>query len=71
MYGESVYRVKRYLRDHDLTEHINLFDENHSYTSLSPDVKHNNPDDAFSRVPYYKGSQFLEFIESVVGEQAF
>jgi leukotriene-A4 hydrolase len=42
-----------------------------SYTSLCPDLAHNNPDDAFSAIPYNKGSQFLEYVESIVGEEAF
>lgn len=69
--NSSVSNAKRYLRNLDLKEHIALFGESHSYTSLCPDIQHTNPDDSFSRVPYFKGSDFLEYVEGVVGEQAF
>ena len=39
-----------------------------SYSSLYPIFNGNNPDDAFSTIPYEKGFQFLTFIETLIGE---
>ena len=36
-------------------------------TRLEPDIDDIDPDDAFSRVPYEKGSLFLLYLEQVVG----
>ena len=41
---------------------------NNSYSSLYPIFNGNNPDDAFSTIPYEKGFQFLTFIETLIGE---
>jgi len=43
-----------------LAEAVKLFGEDHNYTRLVPDLSDGaDPDDAFSRVPYEKGSYFL------------
>ena len=36
-------------------------------TCLEPDIDDVDPDDAFSRVPYEKGSLFLFYLEQLVG----
>lgn len=36
-------------------------------TKLVPDLKGLHPDEAFSRVPYEKGSLFLRYLEQCVG----
>lgn len=43
----------------------------HKYTSLNPNCGAANPEDAFSRVPYEKGYQFLLYLESLEGETNF
>jgi leukotriene-A4 hydrolase len=41
-----------------------------NYSSLTPKAgKDNNPDDAFSTIPYEKGFQFLHYLETLVGEE--
>lgn len=37
------------------------------FTKLVVDLSNHNPDDAFSSVPYMKGSTFLRYIENLVG----
>eukprot|EP00741_Cyanophora_paradoxa_P010699 tig00020538_g10341.t1 len=37
------------------------------YTKLVPDLEDVDPDDAFSKVPYEKGSLFLRYLEKLVG----
>jgi len=39
----------------------------HPYTCLVPKLEGVDPDDAFSRVPYEKGSTFLWYLEELVG----
>ena len=36
-------------------------------TRLEPEIDEIDPDDAFSRVPYEKGSLFLFYLEQIVG----
>jgi leukotriene-A4 hydrolase len=38
---------------------------------LYPILDHDNPDDAFSKVPYNKGYIFLSYLESLVGQDLF
>ncbi|CAK68007.1 unnamed protein product (macronuclear) [Paramecium tetraurelia] len=42
-----------------------------NFSSLHPDTTGLNPDDSFSEIPYEKGYQFLNYLESIVGEQDF
>ena len=41
---------------------------NDSYSSLFPDIGDDDPENSFSDVPYEKGSQFMYYIESLLGE---
>ncbi|KPJ12486.1 Leukotriene A-4 hydrolase [Papilio machaon] len=52
----------------ELTETINEeFGPTSPLTRLVPDLNGVHPDDAFSRVPYEKGSLFLRYLEDLVG----
>ncbi|CAH2042554.1 unnamed protein product, partial [Iphiclides podalirius] len=52
----------------ELSETINdHFGAASPLTKLVPDLKGVHPDDAFSRVPYEKGSLFLRYLEDLVG----
>ena len=44
-----------------------VFGKEHPYTHLVPDLKGVDPDDAFSTVPYEKGSNFLMYLEQKLG----
>ncbi|KRX00695.1 Armadillo-type fold [Pseudocohnilembus persalinus] len=58
----------------ELVNAVRGFGSKHEYTKLQPNLKHNNPDDAFSQVPYVKGCQFLMYLErqlGINGEQIF
>ena len=53
---------------HTLVETINVtLGKNHPYTLLVPDLKGVDPDDAFSSVPYEKGSALLLTLEQMIG----
>ncbi|XP_028167560.1 leukotriene A-4 hydrolase isoform X1 [Ostrinia furnacalis] len=52
----------------ELSETVNdQFGSSNPLTRLVPDLHGVHPDDAFSRVPYEKGSLFLRYIEDLVG----
>merc|ERR1711983_66636 len=52
----------------ELEETVNkVFSPSHPYTKLVPDLTGVDPDDAFSVVPYEKGSTFLWYLEDLVG----
>lgn len=72
LYGEKNYQLDILLENISLCESIKNLGEEHSYTSLQPffgDLK--NPDDAFSKIPYEKGFQFLLYLENTIGEEVF
>lgn len=50
-----------------LTDSIEQFGEDHEFTKLIPDLKGKDPDDAFSSIPYEKGSNFLYYLEKLIG----
>ncbi|CAK4031343.1 Leukotriene A-4 hydrolase [Lecanosticta acicola] len=50
-----------------LSDSIAQFGEDHDFTKLIPDLKGRDPDDAFSSIPYEKGSTFLYHLEKLVG----
>lgn len=52
-----------------LQDDVELLPE--KFTKLIPDLGDNDPDDAFSSVPYEKGFNLLYTLEKIVGEQAF
>uniref|UniRef100_A0A7S1TM88 Peptidase M1 leukotriene A4 hydrolase/aminopeptidase C-terminal domain-containing protein n=1 Tax=Erythrolobus australicus TaxID=1077150 RepID=A0A7S1TM88_9RHOD len=54
-----------------LRDDIALFGEDNVLTALCPPLSGVDPDDAFSRVPYEKGFQFLLHIERELGSELF
>ena len=50
-----------------LSDSIKQFGEEHEFTKLIPGLKGQDPDDAFSSIPYEKGSTFLYFLEKWIG----
>jgi len=68
VFGEASRHFTANLRWKELVETIEVdYGVKHPYTSLVPDLKGVDPDDAFSRVPYEKGSTFLWYLEDLVG----
>jgi len=71
MRGEAVRHFTANLRWKELEETVNkVFSPTHPYTKLVPDLAGVDPDDAFSRIPYEKGSTFLWYLEETVGGAA-
>eukprot|EP00753_Platysulcus_tardus_P004962 PLAT12798.1.p2 GENE.PLAT12798.1~~PLAT12798.1.p2 ORF type:complete len:689 (+),score=370.56 PLAT12798.1:38-2068(+) len=55
-----------------MKDSVDLFGHDHPFTALIPDLSGNaDPDDAFSSVPYEKGFNFLYYLQSLVGKEAF
>ena len=68
LHGEPARHFSAILRWRDLEETINnVFGPTSPFTSLVPKLAGVDPDDAFSRVPYEKGSTFLWYLEDTVG----
>ena len=68
MRGEKARHFSAILRWKELEECVgNLFGPTHPYTVLVPKLAGVDPDDAFSVVPYEKGSTFLWYLEDTVG----
>jgi len=71
MKGESERHFKSMLRWAELEEAVfEEFSPHHEFTKLVPSLIGVDPDDAFCRVPYEKGSTFLWFLEQKVGGAA-
>ncbi|KAG9238425.1 putative leukotriene A-4 hydrolase like protein [Amylocarpus encephaloides] len=49
-----------------LEDSVNLFGADHEFTKLVIDLKGNDPDDAFSSIPYEKGFHFLYYLEKLL-----
>jgi leukotriene-A4 hydrolase len=50
---------------------VERYGEDHEFTRLVPTLKGQDPDDAFSSIPYEKGFTFLFFLEKLVGKEKF
>ncbi|KAI1316324.1 Leukotriene A-4 hydrolase [Mortierella claussenii] len=50
-----------------LQESVDLYGKDHPFTALRPCLREQDPDDAFSRVPYEKGFNLLYYLEKHLG----
>ncbi|KAG0341414.1 Leukotriene A-4 hydrolase [Podila humilis] len=50
-----------------LQESVSLYGDKHPFTALRPCLRGEDPDDAFSRVPYEKGFNLLYYLEKHLG----
>ena len=71
IFGEDMENLEAMVGNSELENDIDMFGEDHNYTQLMPNYEGVNPDDGFSSVPYEKGYQFLVYLESLVGKEAF
>jgi len=53
-----------------LSDDVARYGADHPYTTLSPPLRDEDPDDAFSSVPYEKGFNLLNYLSTVVGGHA-
>lgn len=54
-----------------LTDSVDQFGADHEFTKLIIDLKGEDPDDAFSSIPYEKGFNFLYYLEKLIGKDKF
>lgn len=55
LYGAEFKKVSSLVGNNSMVTDMKLFGMNHSYSSLTPNVTLDNPDNAFSTIPYEKG----------------
>ncbi|KAL4997768.1 leukotriene A-4 hydrolase [Aspergillus recurvatus] len=54
-----------------LRDSVEHYGNGHEFTKLVPNLKGEDPDDAFSTIPYEKGFNFLFHLENLVGKDKF
>ena len=54
----------------ELSADIISFGESKSFTQLRPFLLGRNPDDAFNKIPYEKGYNFLYYLETIVNKES-
>ena len=68
LHGESSRDFSAIIGWKALQDSVKNFGEDHEFTKMIPDLKGKDPDDAFSSVPYEKGSTFLYHLEKLIGK---
>jgi leukotriene-A4 hydrolase len=71
IHGEEFAKVEALLGNYSMFTDMQNYGLNNVYSSLHPTLKGDNPDNAFSTVPYEKGFQLLTYLESFIGEELF
>jgi len=69
LHGKDFAQTEALLGNASLWGDMSTYGLDNTYASIHPVLKGDNPDNAFSEVPYEKGFQFLHYIESVIGEE--
>lgn len=67
LYGEQFMKVQSVNGNSSMIEDMLGYGFNHTFSSLHPEEKGVDPNDAFSDVPYEKGYQFLYYIQTLLG----
>ena len=69
--GDEYYKVASKVGNATMYFNMLEYGMDHSYSSMYPQTGRNDPDDAFSRVPYEKGFQFATFLDELIGYDDF
>jgi leukotriene A-4 hydrolase/aminopeptidase len=69
VYGDNRYKMEMSLGYADLQADLKDLDDHDQL--LAVDIRGRDPDDAFSNIPYEKGSLFLYEMEQIVGRETF
>ncbi|KAF9430026.1 Leukotriene A-4 hydrolase [Podila epigama] len=67
MQGKEAAEFSAIIGHKALTESVNLYGKDHPFTALRPCLRGEDPDDAFSSVPYEKGFNLLYYLEKHLG----
>lgn len=72
LYGEDYAKIEYYVGNTSMYfDDMLSYGLDNSYSSLFPDIGDDDPENSFSGVPYDKGAQFMYWIETVLGKDAF
>jgi leukotriene-A4 hydrolase len=69
LHGQEVAILGWAIGEAALTSSLERFGANSPFTRLRTDLAGMDPDDAFSAIPYEKGSRFLALLEQTVGRE--
>jgi leukotriene-A4 hydrolase len=70
-YGLDYIKIDYYTGNTTMYQQmVDWYGLDNSYSSLFPDIGDDDPENSFSRVPYDKGSQFMYYIETLLGPEA-
>ena len=67
---EDLAKLDMMIAYKDLIDDIYKFGESKSFSATIPNLIGRHPDDAFSKIPYEKGFNFLYYIEKIINENA-
>lgn len=71
LHGQDLFLLESNVGMDELTYAIKSVGETHNYSCMHPHINDENPDDAFSVVPYEKGFNLLYYIEQLIGDNIF
>ncbi|KAI9373139.1 leukotriene A-4 hydrolase [Aspergillus egyptiacus] len=71
IHGEKYRHFSAIIGWKALRDSVEHYGHDHEFTKLVPTLKGEDPDDAFSTVPYEKGFNFLFYLENLVGKEKF
>ena len=70
-HDENFAKVAALLGNQDLIDDMNDYGLDNAFSSIHPVLKGRNPDSSFSTIPYEKGFQFLNYLETLIGADNF
>ena len=70
VYGSDMSKLDAQVLYSELSADIISFGESKTFTELRPYLLGRNPDDAFNKIPYEKGYNFLYYIERIVNAES-
>lgn len=68
LFGPDYYKTDSINGNDSMWTDMLNFGLQNNFSSLFPLVQGQNPDNAFSTIPYEKGFQFLTYLETLIGE---
>ncbi|QKX58996.1 uncharacterized protein TRUGW13939_06125 [Talaromyces rugulosus] len=71
VHGEPYRHFSAIIGWNDFRDSVEEYGKDHEFTKLVIDLKGKDPDDAFSKVPYEKGFNFLFYLETLLSKEVF
>ena len=70
IYGIDMAKLDAMVLYSELSADIISYGESKKFTKLRPELLGRNPDDAFNKIPYEKGYNFLFYLENIVNSES-